>query len=322
MKTVKKVGVTVLGILLLIVSSVLFTLFVFFPRVDSPPEIKISVTPERINRGEYLANAVSVCMDCHSKRNWEEYSGPLFKGTEGAGGELFSREFGFPGEFYARNITPYGLKNWTDGEIYRTITSGVDKDGKALFPIMPFHLYNQMHDDDIYSIIAYLRSLPSIENDVKKREVDFPFNLILRTLPSKREKIEQVPDKTNQKAYGAYVTNAAGCIECHTPVSNGKSVEDMFYAGGRDFTMPGGIIRSSNLTPDKTGIGTWSKELFIHKFKQYQDSTYKPQKLKLTDANTIMPWKMYSQMTEEDLGAIFDYLNTLKPVINEVKKFN
>lgn len=321
MKTIKKIGLAVLGIFTLLIVGSLIVLFTFFPKVDPAPDLKVSLTPEKIARGEYLANSVNVCMDCHSKRNWEEYSGPLAKGTEGMGGEVFAREFGFPGVFYSKNITPFGLKNWTDGEIYRTITSGVDKDGNVLFPVMPFHLYNQMHDDDVHSIIAYLRTLKPIENKIPEREVDFPFNLIMRTLPSKRAEVKAIPSKTDVVAYGAYLTNGASCIECHSPVEKGKPIEGLTFSGGREFAMPGGVVRSTNLTPDKTGLGQWTKEQFIHTFKQYQDSTYKSPKLSNTDLNTIMPWTMYSTMTEEDLGAIFAYLQTLPAVNNQVQKF-
>lgn len=79
--------------------------------------------------------------------------------TLGAGGEKFDRTMNFPGEFYSKNITPFALKKWTDGGIYRAITSGVSKDGHPFFPVMPYPNYNQMATEDVYSLIAYLRSL-------------------------------------------------------------------------------------------------------------------------------------------------------------------
>src|SRR4051812_17959316 len=94
-------------------------LFVSFglPNVGEPEYLKIDRTKERLERGEYLANSVSVCMDCHSKRDWNKFSGPLTLGTLGQGGEIFNQKFGFPGEYYSKNITPSGIGNWTDGEI-------------------------------------------------------------------------------------------------------------------------------------------------------------------------------------------------------------
>lgn len=321
MKTLKKAGLILAGLIITVILLGLLALFTVFPNVDPAPDLKVELTPEKIARGKYLAHTVTVCMDCHSTRDWTKYAGPLEPGTLGIGGEKFSREFGFPGLFFSKNITPYALGDWTDGEIYRTITSGVDKDGKALFPIMPFHLYNQLHDDDIHSIIAYLRTLEPLESNIPERSVDFPFNLILRTLPAKRTQVNGIPPKTDPVAYGRYLVTAASCVECHTPVEKGKLLEGQLYSGGREFAMPGGTVVSSNLTPHTTGIGNWSAEQFVHTFKQYQDSTWRSPKLELTDPNTIMPWMMYSEMTEEDLRAIYAYLQTIDPVSRTVQKF-
>lgn len=76
------------------------------------------------------------------------------------GGEFFGPDLGFPGEFYSRNLTPANLRGWTDGEIFRAITAGVNKEGEALFPVMPYRNYSKMDKEDIYDIIAYLRTLP------------------------------------------------------------------------------------------------------------------------------------------------------------------
>ena len=169
-------AVTIVGLLMY--------LNIVFPKVDHAQNIKIEYSQERIKRGEYLSNAVAVCMDCHSTRDWSKYSGPLVEGTLGKGGERFAQEFGFPGEYYSKNITPYGIGEWTDGELLRAITSGVSKDGSSLFPVMPHHVYGKCDKEDIYDIIAYIRSLKSIRNDVKKSKSDFPMNLIIKTIPS------------------------------------------------------------------------------------------------------------------------------------------
>lgn len=321
MKTLKKAGLILAGVITAVVVVALLVLFLFFPNVDPAPDLRVISTPEKIKRGEYLANSVTLCIDCHSQRDWESFAGPPKPGTFGMGGEIFAREFGFPGTFYSKNITPFALQDWTDGEIYRTITSGVDRDGNALFPVMPYHLYSRLHDDDVHAIIAYLRTLAPIESTIPERTVDFPFNLILRTIPTRKSPADRIPPKSDQVAYGAYITNAAACVECHTPVKNGQLIEDLFFSGGREFAMPGGTVVSSNLTPDKTGLGGWTVEQFVYTFKQYQDSTWKSPHLALTDHNTLMPWIMYSTMTEEDLSAVFAYLQTLKPVERTVQKY-
>src|SRR5690606_12990955 len=100
------------------------------PNVAKTPERGVEQTHERIQRDQYLAMHVAACMDCHSSRDWSRYSGPLTAGTLGKGGEYFGPEMGFPGKFYSKNLTPAHLGEWTDGEIFRAITSGVDKNGK------------------------------------------------------------------------------------------------------------------------------------------------------------------------------------------------
>ena len=111
------------------------------PDVGPAPFLKVEMTPERIARGEYLANHVAVCIDCHSKRDWTRFSGPPAEGTYGMGGGLFDQKFGFPGVYFAKNITPAGINRYTDGELFRVITTGVNKEGEAMFPVMPFHYY-------------------------------------------------------------------------------------------------------------------------------------------------------------------------------------
>ena len=159
----KKILLTILMIIVICVA--IGTSFVKFglPNVGAAPDITIELTPERIQRGEYLANHVTVCMDCHSTRDWSLYSGPIVSGTLGKGGEYFGPEMGFPGKFYSRNITPAKLVDWTDGEIFRAITTGVSKDGKALFPVMPYLYYGKMDKEDVYAIIAYIRTIPSVD---------------------------------------------------------------------------------------------------------------------------------------------------------------
>ena len=82
------------------------------------------------------------------------------------------------------NLTPYHLGNWTDGEIFRAITTGVSRDGHALFPVMPYTSYAKMDPADIKDIIAYLRTLKPIHNAIPAAESDFPMNFIINTMPA------------------------------------------------------------------------------------------------------------------------------------------
>jgi len=320
MKILKITGYVV-GVIAILITGLLSYVKFALPDVGPSPEIKVEITIEKMERGNYLANHVMLCMDCHSTRDWSLFSGPMISGTEGKGGETFDQKLGFPGKYIAPNITPFRLKNWTDGEIFRAVTSGVSKDGRALFPIMPHHLYGQLDKNDIESVIAYIRSLKPIENETEISSSDFPMNFIINTIP-KKPSFSKIPQQSDKINYGKYMITAAGCIDCHTKSDKGEFVGEL-YAGGFEFKLQdGSIVRSANLTPDKTtGLGNWTSEQFINRFKMYVDSSYVNQKVTPGRFQTVMPWTMFSGMNKADLEAIFAYLQSLSPVKNQVEKF-
>lgn len=290
------------------------------PNVGPPDDITVERTPERIKRGEYLATHVMLCMDCHSERDFSLFSGPITPGTEGSGGEVFDQSMEFPGRFVSPNITPAGIGDWTDGELYQAITCGVTKDGRALFPIMPYPNFAKMDPEDIKDVIAYIRTLTPIEVQRESSKADFPMNIIIKTIPQKTSPGNR-PDPSNTVAYGEYLATAASCGDCHTKMEKGEFVGE-FLSGGQPFHMPdGSVVTSHNLTPDKTGIGDWSKDKFIQTFKQYSDSNYIIEPVQKGRMQSIMPWIMYSGMESSDLAAIYDYLRSLDPVDNEVVKY-
>jgi mono/diheme cytochrome c family protein len=325
MKKFKKITFIILVIIIVAIGILLSYVKFVLPDTGKAQDLKFDYTPERIERGHYLATSVCVCMDCHSSRDWTKFSGPLSTGTLGKGGERFGREYGFPGEYFSKNITPFGISRYTDGELYRVITTGVTKEGKALFPVMPYIYYGSMDPDDIKCIIAYIRSLPGIESKVPNSESDFPMNFIINLIP-KKSNPQKIPSKENKIAYGAYLTNAAGCIECHTQAEKGQIIREKAFGGGREFPIingNGAIVRSANITPDKkTGIGNWTQEAFIARFKIYSDTSINLPVIKPGEFNSIMPWTMYTHMNNEDLAAIYSYLHSLKPIENTVVKFS
>lgn len=323
MKKVLKIVGIVLLVIVVAVAGLLTYVKTALPNVGDAEHITIDYTPERIERGKYLANHVTVCMDCHSTRDFTKFSGPLVEGTLGKGGDRFDQSVGMPGVFFPKNITPEGISRYTDGELFRVITAGVTKEGRPMFPLMPYPYYGRMDTEDIYSIIAYIRNIPSIKNDVPESEADFPVNFILHTIPAKG--VPQArPSKSDKIEYGKYLTNAGGCRECHTKDKQGQIIPELEYSGGREFKFPdGSVCRSANISPDKeTGIGNWTSEIFVQKFKAYNDSTFVLPNVAAGEYNTIMPWTMYAGMEREDLEAIFAYLQTLTPMKNQVKTFS
>lgn len=321
-KFLKISGVLILIVLIGVLGLLGYVKFAL-PNVGPAPDIKVELTEANIARGKYLATNVMVCMDCHSTRNWSEFSGPLVEGTIGNGGETFDKSVGMPGAYYSANITPFGISDWTDGEIFRAITTGVRKNGKPIFPIMPHPAYGQADAEDIKCIIAYLRSLPPIEKKVAESYSEFPMNFIINTIPQKAN-LQPRPSEDNTLEYGKYLTTIAACRDCHTPFDKGNYDLTMAYSGGRVFDLPWGKLTTPNITPDtETGIGNWTKDAFITRFKSYVDSNNNPihTPVKPNDFNTFMPWTMYGGMTSKDLGAIYDYLRTLAPIKHPTVKF-
>ena len=310
------IAVLIIGFLIYFNSS--------YPNVDPPSKEKVEITPARLERGKYLANHVAVCMDCHSTRDWNKLSGPPIAGTLGKGGDKFDKETaGIPGVLYAKNITPAGIKRYTDGELMRTITNGITKEGRALFPLMPYIGYNSLTKEDLYSIVAYIRSLKPIRNEVPEGYLDFPLNLIVKTIPPKSYIPSTEPNRSNSFEYGKYLVKVASCFDCHTQQVKGEYQMEKAFGGGFEFVFPAGVVRSANITPEKvSGIGTWTKEEFISRFKVMNPDSNQVAPVDIRkDFNTAMPWTMYAGMTREDLGAIYDYLRTIKPVKNAVVKF-
>lgn len=318
-KAIRYIILAVVSIFLIIMIFSAYT-FLALPNVGKPEELKVELTPMKVERGKYLAYHVMMCADCHSQRDFSKFSGPPKPGTEFVGGDNFDQTMGFPGRFVSSNITAYGIGDWTDGELFRLITTGVNKDGNPIFPVMPYHNFGRIDREDVEAVIAYLRTLDAVETQHPESKADFPFNIILRTMPQKANFIEK-PAKSNRVAYGEYMFTAAACADCHTNFEKGKFIGPL-GGGGREFLFPdGSIVRSANLTPHETGIKNFTSEAFVQLFKKYADSSYVAHNVAPGDFQTLMPWIMYSGMEEDDIKAIYEYLQTLTPYEHAVQRF-
>lgn len=322
----RKVIAVVLGLMgVVVLASIAGVAYISIalPSVQPAPKMTIVTTPEVVERGNYLANHVAVCTDCHSTRDWSKFAGPIVPNTEGKGGERFDEDLGFPGVFYSKNITPANLSTWTDGELYRLITTGVTKDGEPLFPLMPYISYGKMDPDDVKAIIAYIRTLHPISNNVPISSPNFPMNIIMRTIPKDVETPEKRPPASNRLEYGKYLATIAACADCHTPQEKGQPLEEMYMAGGFSFKMKNGIVvRSANITPHKEyGIGTWTEEQFVQRFTAYRQPDATSYSIGQGEFNTVMPWIRYAGMTDSDLSAIYTYLMSVPPNDHNVEKF-
>jgi mono/diheme cytochrome c family protein len=277
-----------------------------------------------LKRGEYLTLHVAMCLDCHSKRDFTKYSGPMIAGTEGGGGEEFSQKLGVPGVVYARNITPdaeTGIGSWTDDDILKAMTQGISKRGDTLFPIMPYMNLNHMAKEDLLSIIAYIRTLKAIKNKVQDRHLMIPAVAFYNPQflqPSIDGNVR--PPMSDMVKYGQYMVTFSDCQTCHTPLTPRGPDMSRPFAGGFLFDAGTFKVNSANLTSDSaTGLGTWTEERFLNKFTPYREE--KNYNINPGTQNTYMPLSAYAGMTDDDLKAIYAYLHTVKAISNKVEKY-
>ncbi|MFA0760428.1 MAG: hypothetical protein HZLCBSQH_000522 [Candidatus Fervidibacterota bacterium] len=301
------------GPCLFVALSVGFATLVFFSGCSNKVVTPV-YTPQQIARGEYLANFVSACVDCHTPLNPD---GSLDTSRLFAGG----REF-IPGKERSANITPdpnTGIGRWTDDQIVLAIKRGLghfemNPNGQPLVPIMPYYVYANMTDDDARAIVAYLRTkVRPVRNQVL-----MPDPSVVPPQPAPPLNYHTLPGNDNDP--GKYLTSAAGvCIECHTPRRSQNPADldpTKFFAGGEPFPIPNiGTVYSANITPDaKTGIGNWTVDQIVVALTQGKDAMGHD----LCPPMGPLAKGLFSHMSPSDLNNIANFLKTVPPVNNPV----
>jgi mono/diheme cytochrome c family protein len=269
-------------------------------------------TPERLSRGRYLVQSVDACLACHSPRDWTQHDAPIVAGYEAAGQDLAAWT-DLPGHISAPNLTPdvdTGAGSWSDDALARAIREGIGHDGRALFPLMPFDEFRHMSDEDVASVVVYLRSLPPVRNALAPSRVDFPIKYLIRAQPRPILQAVREPDRSSAIARGEYLTRIGICQHCHTPRDRGQARNDLPFAGGFTVQGPWGRVASANLTPDPSGIPYYDETLFL--------DVIRTGRVKARTLNQVMPWHVFRHMSDTDLKDIFAYLRTLGPVRHHV----
>ncbi len=252
-----------------------------------------------LERGTYLVRSIAACGNCHTPVGPE---GPV-AGMEMAGMANF---FELP-EFtiHTPNITPdpdTGIGNWSDEQIARAIRMGERPDGSIIGPFMPIGLYRGLSDTDVNAIVAYLRQVPAVRNEVPRSVFNIPLP------PSYGPPVANVPDPSREDkvAYGAYLAGPVGhCIECHTPHGEqGPDFANRLGAGGFQFPGPWGVSVAPNITP--TGIAGRSDE----ELKAMIRTGIRPDGSQMMPP---MPYAHYAHISDDDIDAIVAYLRTLPP---------
>ena len=311
-KFVRGLGIVVLVLVILAVIGISTTIgwrpFIG-PKQRALTDRKFEATPERLKRGAYLAEHVAGCTYCHTPQE-EGTNGPeVVRGKKGSG--QFFNIPGLPGTLVAPNITPdpdTGIGNLTDDQLARAIREGISHDGQTLFPMMPYSHYRRMSDEDLASVVVYIRALAPIRNPLPRTDIHFPVKYLIRGVPQPVTETVQA-DLSTPVSRGEYLVNMSVCSECHTPRKQGRPDAAMKFAGGQVFD-PSGKVVSPNITPDATGIGNYTEEMFV---KVMRTGYVGKRQL-----STVMPWQFYSGQTDEDLKAMYAYLRTLPPIAHRV----
>jgi mono/diheme cytochrome c family protein len=283
------------------------------PRARTLTTRKFEGTPARLARGDYLVNRVAGCMGCHAEHDWTVHDAPILPGMLGAGQDMSILK-GFPGQVFATNITPEpetGAGAWSDDQLGRAIREGVSHDGRALFPFMPYPDFRVISDEDLASIIVYLRSLPPVRKQLPTTDLIFPVKYLIRNVPQPLDAPVPEPDVSIPEKRGKYLATIAGCSGCHTPQdAHGQPLPGMDFAGGLILDGPWGRVASTNITPDPSGISYYDQTMFTQVIRTGFVGARK--------LSQIMPWHSYRGMTDEDIVAMFAYIRTFKPVRHHV----
>jgi len=255
-----------------------------------------------VERGKYLMSSIVACGNCHTPKG---PNGKAIAGKELSGGNpIVSPIFqAIPG-----NITPdkeTGIGNWTDDQIVDAIRNGKRPNGTIIGPPMPIAFYRGMSDSDVRAIVAYLRTVPAISNKVEKSTYKIPLP------PSYGPPVTHVPDvpRTDHIAYGKYIATGLGhCMDCHTPLVQGRNDMTKLGAGGNSFEAPnGGVIISANLTPgNPSGVAGWTNQ-------QVKDAITKGMRPDRPLVR-LMAFDWYQNISSEDLNDLVLFLRSLKPV--------
>lgn len=271
-------------------------------------DVSFEKTEARRERGRYLAEGVLQCFACHSDRDVSKPGAPPVEGRKGAG-HVWRDDGTY--RLVAPNLTPdveTGSGRWTDDMLARAIREGVGHDGRPLHPQMWYMAFRYLADEDLASVVVYLRSIPAVRN----------------ALPQTRLKAEEAtevtknlwpladpvppPELSTAVERGRYLARVADCSGCHTaweaPLNPGR------YGGGNliETMATGAPLKafSRNLTQDPSGIPYFDDALFLEAIRTGN--------VRGRALSPLMPWVVFAKMTDGDLRAIAAYLATVPRV--------
>jgi mono/diheme cytochrome c family protein len=293
MKTLRKIfkwfGITLGGLVgLLVLAAVVLYLIgtsKLNKKYDVPVEaINVPADAQSVERGKHMAT-IFMCTRCH---------------LDNLGGEVY---FEVPGmlSIPTPNLTTGegGIGTAvSDKDFVRAIRHGIGSDGQALF-LMPSKAFHNMSNEDLGAVIAYLKSLPPVNNPLPQRRVELLGRLMMGAgmmPPFAADLIDpaaptpSAPPRGVTVEYGQYLSHI--CTECHGANLNGAP-----------FGPPGQEVPTPNLTPGGE-LSRWSEQDFINAMRTGVNPMGR-------NLNEEMPWKSFGQMTDAELKAVWMYLQSL-----------
>ncbi len=288
-KLVKWIGIILVSLIGLLTLGIIVIYLLGTAKLNKKYEIPVEAITvptdaQAVSRGEHLAT-IFMCTRCH---------------TENLGGEVY---FDVPGmvSIPTPNLTAGsgGIGGINSNEdLVRAIRNGVGRDGNALF-IMPAKAFHYLSDADLEAIIAYVRSMPPVDNPLPERRVELMGRLMMGAgmfPPFAADQIDHAsptppaPTPGVTVEYGQYL--AYICTECHGANLNGAP-----------FGPPGQEVPTPNLTPGGE-LAAWTEEGFINTMRTGATPFGR-------NLNEEMPWKSFSRMTDDELKAVWMYLLSL-----------
>ncbi len=275
------------------------------PRQRPLTDVRFEGSPQRLDRGRYLTEHLLQCFICHSERDWDKPGAPPVPGRKGAGVVLSER-----GErrVVAPNITPdveTGAGSWTDDMLARSIREGIGHDGRALYWGMWYQSFSILSDEDLASVVVYLRSIPPVRNVLPATRL--PPDELAENAAYPKPITAPVggPPPGDRIARGRYLVELADCVGCHTSWYSPRMPG--LLAGGNPIVRSGRSAYSSNITPHASGTG-YPTDTFITVMR-----TGKGESL-----SGIMPWIVFGGLTDEDLAAIHEFMGSVQPVAHYI----
>ena len=294
LKLIGKIVGGLVGLIVILVAVILGVGCSRFNKTYNIPVsgIEIPTDEASIARGEHLVQAVAHCGYCHGT----DFSGEYIINNPGAEGIVV-----------APNLTSGegGIgSTYTDDDWVRALYHGVNDEGRSVI-VMPSLFFHVMSEEDLTSIIAYMKTIPPVDNALPETKPGPMLYALIGAGPLAEEMSGRVidhntpfgtaPAEGETSEYGEYLVTIGQCRACHGDELAGGQVSPSAPIG-------------PNLTPGGE-MGFWEEDTF---FSVIRTGTHPSGR----ELDSFMPWKFFSNMTDSELRAIRAYLLSLPKLEN------